>query len=87
MNSYTVAFGILGLGVFLAVLMWSIPLIKRNRQVRRFRQALVHLDTVAGSWSHAFRHDRPPTDVPTLFPEDRRRRRRGDSDDGGGTLV
>ena len=87
MNSYTVAFGILGLGVFLAVLMWSIPLLKRRRQVRRFRHALAHLDTVAGAWSHAFRQDRPPTDVPTVFPEDRRRRRRGDSEDGGGALV
>ena len=88
MNSYTVAFGILGLGVFLAALMWSVPLVKRNRQVRRFRQALTHLDTVANAWSHALRHDRPSGDVPVL-PEDRRRRhlRRGHPDDGGAALV
>ena len=88
MNSYTVAFGILGLGVFLAALMWSVPLVKRNRQVRRFRQALAHVDAVAISWSHALRQDRPSTDVP-LFPEARRRRhlRRGHPDDGGGALV
>lgn len=88
MNSYTVAFGILGLGVFLAALMWSVPLVKRNRQVRRFRQALVDIDTVARSWSHALREDRARPNEGT-FPEAPRHRhdRRGHPDDGGAALV
>jgi hypothetical protein len=88
LNSYTVAFGILGLGVVLAALMWSVPLIKRNRQVRRFRDALSHLDTVATGWSHALREDRPWHDT-TALPEPQRRRqtRRERPDDGGAALV
>lgn len=88
MNSYTVAFGILGLGVVLAALMWSIPLIKRNRQVRRFRQALAQIDTVATGWRHALREDRPWTNEPSFpDPERRRQTRRGRPDDGGAALV
>ena len=87
LNSYTVAFGILGLGVFLAVLMWSVPLIKRNRQVRRFRGALAHLDTVAAGWSHACREDRPGTDDLRFSDAPRRRNPRRRHNDGEGDAL
>lgn len=87
MNSYTLAFGILGLGVFLAVLLWSIPHFRRRREVRRFRKALVHLDVVTLAWAQSQRHQRHPDDVPTPLPETRRHRRRGEPDPGGDALV
>ncbi len=89
MNSYTVAFGILGLGVFLAGLLWSIPVLRRRRQVGQFRKALTHLDTVALTWSLQFRQDHGPNDVPTSLPEQRRLRRHGrrDHPDDGTAAV
>jgi hypothetical protein len=90
LNSYEVAFGILGLGVFLAVLLWSIPHLRRHRQVRSFRKALTHVDVVTLAWSQAVREDRSPSEVSDLLPEDRRARRtqrRRGSDDGGAALV
>ncbi len=89
MNSYTVAFGILGLGVFLAGLLWSIPVLRRRRQVRQFRRALTHIDTVALAWSHQLRQEDGPTDLPTSIQEDRhlRRRFRRDHPDDGTAAV
>ncbi len=90
MNSYTVAFGILGLGVFLAGLLWSIPLLRRRRQVRQFRKALTHVDTVALAWSHQLRQDGRPTDLPTSLHDDgrlRRHPRRDHPDDGTAAVA
>lgn len=89
MNSYAVAFGILGLGVFLAVLLWSLPRLRQRRQVRRFRKQLAHVDLLTVAWSHSLRESEPSDDVPTPLPETRRTRRgrRNEPDAGGDALV
>lgn len=89
MNSYPMAFGILGLGISLAVLLWSRPRLCRHRQVRRFRRELVHVDMVSRWWSQTLRYQEPSDEVPTPLPELRRPRRgqRGDGDVGEGDAL
>lgn len=87
-NSYAMAFGILGGGVLLAVILWSVPLLRRRRQVRRFRKALDHVDVVTMAWSQSLRQDRPFDDLPSRFDGRRSRwHRHGQPDDGGASLV
>jgi hypothetical protein len=75
LNSYAIAFGILGLGISVAVLLWSRPRIGRLRQVRRFRRELAHVDVVSRWWSQSLRNQIPSDDVPTPLPELRRTKR------------
>lgn len=75
LNSYAVAFGILGVGLVVAALLWIRPCIRRHRQVRRFRKELVHVDVVSLSWSHSLRTREPSDDVPAPLPASRRVRR------------
>lgn len=88
MNSYALAFGILGTGIVVAVVLWSIPHLKRRRQVRRFRSQLDQVDLVTLAWRESLRDTDPNDDVPIL-PEPRRgrRARRHDPDKGGDALV
>ncbi|MFN2503403.1 MAG: hypothetical protein ABR540_04075 [Acidimicrobiales bacterium] len=75
MNSYAMAFGILGSGVVIAALLWSVPLLRRRTQVRRFRQSLDHVDAVVMGWTQAVREGQPFDGFPDSFPSPRRRRR------------
>jgi hypothetical protein len=92
LNSYALAFGILGGGVVLAALLWAIPRaiprLRRRTAVRRFRKALAHIDVVAMSWAQGGRHQQTD-DLRTASPEERRNRRHRDADpdDGGASLV
>ena len=69
------AFGILGGGVFLALVLWSVPLLRRRANVRRFRKALDHVDLVAMTWSQRLRSDDPYDDQKLPVPDGRRWRR------------
>ena len=75
LNSYTVAFAILGTGLLLAGVLWSIPRLKRRQNVRRFRRDLDHLDVIAAGWSQSFRFGFASDDAPAPLPESRRSRR------------
>ena len=88
MNSYALAFGILGGGVVLAALLWLAPRFRQRRTVRTFRKALNHIDLVALSWSQVLPED-DRDDLRTTPPESRPPRRRRDEhpDDGGASLV
>jgi hypothetical protein len=88
-NSYTLAFCILGAGVLWALVLWSIPILRRRKAVVRFRKELNHLDLVALAWSQSLREGDADDELPIAMPEFRRqqRRRRGDAEDGGGALV
>jgi hypothetical protein len=88
LNSYALAFGILGGGVVLATVLWAIPRLRRRAAVRRFRKALTHIDLVAMSWAQGLRHQ-PSDDLRTTPPESRRNRRHrhAEPDDGGASLV
>lgn len=93
LNSYAIAFGILGTGLVLAALMWCRPRVRRMRQVRRFRKDLIRVEAVTSSWSRSLRREPyqdPSDEVPTTLPESRRMRRsqrRSDRDDEGEALV
>ncbi len=86
MNSYTLAFGILATGVLLALVLWSVPILRRRRAVVRFRKELNHVDVVALAWSQLLRQGRTTGELPVAEPESRREQppRHGDSGDGGG---
>ena len=90
LNSYAIAFGILGTGLLVAALLWCRPRVRRLRQVRRFRKDLDQVETVTRSWSRSLRHQEPSDEVPTTLPESKRMRRsqrRSDRDDEGEALV
>ena len=89
MNSYAMAFGILGGGLVLAAILWCIPHLRRRRAVGRFRRELTHLDVVALTWRQSLVEAEPSDDVPTPIPEPRphRRNRHGEQGDGGPALV
>ena len=55
MTSYEMVIAILGGGLLLAAVIWAIPLLRRRRQIRRFRNALNHVDVVATAWSQSLR--------------------------------
>ncbi|MGH9225196.1 MAG: hypothetical protein ACRD2W_15760 [Acidimicrobiales bacterium] len=59
MNSNAIAFGIPGLLVCIAALLWLRPRFSRRRKVRRFRKDLAHVDLMAIAWSQAMREHRP----------------------------
>ncbi|MDQ3979837.1 MAG: hypothetical protein M3314_09820 [Actinomycetota bacterium] len=88
MNSYALAFGILGGGVVLAALLWLAPRFRQRSTVRKFRKALDQIDLVALSWSQGPPED-DRDDLSTTPPESRplRRRRDDQPDDGGAALV
>ena len=80
MNSYALAFGILGGGVLLALILWSVPKLRLRRQVLQFRKALSHVDVVTIAWAQRLRNPQPFEDLP-------RRHRNPEPDDGGASLV
>ncbi len=87
LNSYALAFGILGGGVVLAAILWLAPHFRSRMTVRRFRKALDHVDLVTLSWAQGFRHG-AADDLRMTLPEERRRKRRHQHpDDGGASLV
>jgi hypothetical protein len=88
LNSYALAFGILGGGVVLAAFLWLLPRFRLRLAVRRFRRALDGIEVVAMLWSQGVRHE-PGDDLRATPPEGHRTRRRhdGQSDDGGAALV
>lgn len=90
MNSYTLAIGILATGVFLAVLMWTIPILRRHRRVRRFRKDLANVEVMTVNWAYMLRETEPSDDVPAPLGDDLRRprrHRRDDPDDGRGDAL
>lgn len=88
MSSYAVAFAILGTGLLLAAILWSVPRIKRRRSVRRFRAQLVNLDVVTLGWAQSLREQDPSDEVPEARPPSRRHRRaRPPQPEGGEPLT
>jgi hypothetical protein len=75
LNSYTLAFAILGTGLLLAGILWSIPRLKRRKSVRQFRHDLDHLDVIAAGWSQSLRFGFASDEAPAPLPESRRGRR------------
>jgi hypothetical protein len=87
LNSYALAFGILGGGVLLAAFLWLLPQLRQRLSVRRFRKALDGIDVVAMSWSQGV-PGAPVEDLRTTPPEEQPARRRRDPEaDDGGALV
>jgi hypothetical protein len=88
LDSYALAFGILGGGGLLAAVLWFIPRLRRRMTVRHFRKALDHVDLVTLAWSQGL-HYGEADDLSTTPPEGRRSRKRGDEqpDEGGATLF
>jgi hypothetical protein len=91
LNSYSLAFGILGTGLLTALILWSVPHLRRRKAVRRFRRDLDQVELVSLAWRQSLVEDRPVHDLPTTptTPENRRHRwhRRDRFDDGGAALV
>ena len=88
LNSYALAFGILGAGVVIAALLSLAPRFRQRKTVKSFRKALDHIDLVALSWSQRVQNG-DADDFSTTPPEGHHlRRRRGEQpDDGGASLV
>lgn len=87
MSSYAVAFAILGTGLLLAAILWSVPRLKRRRSVRRFRSQLVNLDVVTLGWAQSFREHDQSDEVPDPRPPSRRHRRARPPQPDGGESV
>lgn len=75
MNSYTLAFAILGSGILTAAILWSLPKLRCRRQVRQFRRELSHVDVVTLAWRESLPGQDPSDDVPVQSHEARRSRR------------
>ena len=87
MNSYALAFGILGGGVVLAAILWLAPRFRQRMAVRRFRKSLDRIDLVTLSWSESLRSG-DPDGLTTTPPEGHGFHPvRDDPDEGGASLV
>jgi hypothetical protein len=69
--------------------MWTIPILRRHRRVRRFRKDLANVEVMTINWAHMLRETEPSDDVPTPLTDDirRPRRRRGEPDEGRGDAL
>jgi hypothetical protein len=73
-----------------AGILWSLPHLRRIRQVRRFRSELDQVDLVTLAWRETLHDRRPNDDIPSPIPDSwrsRREQRRRERDSGGETLV